>query len=144
MADLYLWLKAFHVIAVIAWMAALFYLPRLFVYHSKVAPASQSSELFKVMEARLARVIMTPAMLASWLLGAAIVVLNGALLASVWFIVKLLFALALSGFHGLLLGYLRAFGADRRPRSERYFRVLNEVPTIAMAVIVVMVIVRPF
>lgn len=145
LAELHAWIEALHVMAVIAWLAALLYLPRLFVYHRREPVGSATSETFKIMEARLAHVIMTPAMLASWLLGATMIAIGGvALLTSAWLLVKLACVVALSGFHGVLESHLRAFRNDRRPRSEGYFRLINEIPTVLMAVIVIMVIVKPW
>jgi putative membrane protein len=142
MVEYYLWIKAIHVIAVIAWMAGLFYLPRLFVYHCKVAVGSESSELFKVMEERVLRVIMVPSMGAAWLAGLGLIWIAGEWRG--WLIVKVAAVVVLSGFHDLLRRYAAQFARDERPRSERYFRLLNEVPTVMMITIVVMVIVKPF
>ena len=138
----YLWIKSFHIMAVIAWMAGLFYLPRLFVYHAETGLGTAQSETFKVMERRLYKAIMTPAMIAAWLSGLALVHIVG--LENGWLWVKLAFVLALSAFQGLLAGHVRSFAQDRNGRSGRYFRVINELPTLAMIVIVVMVIVKPF
>jgi putative membrane protein len=117
--NAYLWVKAFHVVAVIAWMAGIFYLPRLFVYHADAAKGSDKSETFKVMERRLYNAIMTPA-------------------------VKLLFVLALTAFHVWLGRRLAEFAEDRNTRPARLYRMVNELPTLIVIVIVVMVIVRPF
>lgn len=143
---LYPWLKALHVIAVIAWMAGLLYLPRLFVYHAEAKPGSELSETLKVMERRLYRAIMTPAIAAVWVLGLWILwIAGGAIFASgYWMWAKLLLVLALSGVHDLMGRHLRAFAEDRNDRSQRYFRILNEVPTLLMIAIVVLVIVQPF
>jgi protoporphyrinogen IX oxidase len=142
MADFYPWIKAFHVIAVIAWMAGLFYLPRLFVYHATAEPGSAKSETFKIMERRLIKAIMTPAMIASWVLGLALIHILGNV--PDWLAVKLAAAVLLTAFHLLLAHYVRLFAEDRRPKSERYFRIINEVPTVLMIVIVIMVVVKPF
>ena len=142
--TLYLWVKAFHVVAVIAWMAGLLYLPRLFVYHAGVAPGSEASETFKVMERKLLRLIMNPAMILVWILGGAMVAMNPALLHQGWLIVKLVFVVALTGLHHAMMGWRKAFEQDRNRRSERFFRLMNELPTLALIVIVIMVIVRPF
>ena len=144
MDGLYIWIKALHVISVIAWMAAMFYLPRLFVYHTQVAPGSQASEMFKVMERRLMRAIMNPAMIATILFGGIMLAMNPALLHEGWLIVKLVFVAGLSGLHHAMIGWRKAFEQDRNRRSERFFRIANEMPTIAVIVIVIMVIVRPF
>lgn len=142
MAEFYLWIKAAHLMAVIAWMAGLFYLPRLFVYHVDAAVGSVQSETFKVMERRLYKAIMMPAMIASWLLGVTLISIIG--LEGIWLWVKLLAVLGLTGFQGLLGRHVRLFAADRNNQSGRYFRIMNEVPTLAMVVIVIMVIVKPF
>ena len=143
--DVYLWLKAFHVVAAISWMAGLLYLPRLFVYHCSAEAGSQVSETFKVMERRLMNAIMIPAMLASWGLGAALVGLAGtdAFRTGYWLGIKLVLAIMLTGVHLMLIRHLRDFARDRNTHSQRYFRILNEVPTVLMIAIVVMVIVRP-
>ena len=140
---MYDWLKAFHVVAVIAWMAGLLYLPRLMVYHADAAPGSRQSETFKVMERRLLKAITTPAMIASWAFGL-ILVYQGGWLASGWFHAKLLLVLLLSAYHGLMAGWTRAFAEDRNARPARFYRVMNEVPTLLMIGIVVLVIVKPF
>lgn len=142
MASYYLWIKAFHVIAVIAWMAGLFYLPRLFVYHATAEVGSAKSDTFKVMERRLLKAIMTPAMIASWVLGLTLIHILGSIPA--WLAVKLAAVVLLTGFHLLLARYVRLFAEDQRPKSERYFRIINEVPTLLMIVIVIMAVVKPF
>ncbi|MGZ6046537.1 MAG: protoporphyrinogen oxidase HemJ [Isosphaeraceae bacterium] len=139
----YLWIKALHVIAIIAWMAAMLYLPRLFVYHCSAPAGSIQSETFKIMERRLLRAIMTPAMVVAWLTGLYLVWTSGFYKAG-WFHLKLLFVLLLSGLHGKMLVLVRTFAEDRNQKSETYYRVLNEIPTLAMIVIVVAVIVKPF
>jgi len=145
LASAYLWIKALHVIAVIAWMAGLLYLPRLFVYHSKARLGSSSSETFKMMEEKLVRIIMTPAMVVAWICGLAMIGLNPELLRSGWWLwVKLLFVVGLTVIHFMMNGWRRDFASDNNHRSEKFFRIANELPTLAMIVIVVMVIVRPF
>jgi len=140
----YLWLKAAHVIAVTAWMAGLFYLPRLMVYHRRTAIGGKTSQIFKTMERRLLRAIMHPAMAVSWLLGLALIWVTDALASlSLWLTVKLVCVVALSGFHLWLAGFVRAFGDDERPRDERFFRMINEIPTALLIVIVVMAVVKP-
>ena len=144
-ATVYLWVKALHVMSVIAWMAALLYLPRLFVYHVDAAPGSDRSETFKVMERRLLRGIMNPAMIASLGFGLVMVAAGGpALWQTGWFAVKALCLLLLLAFHMAAAGWRRAFVEDRNTRSGRFYRFMNEVPAVLMVVIVVMVIVRPF
>lgn len=142
MPDLFAWLKVLHVVSVIAWMAGLFYLPRLFVYHTGVAVGSESSELFKVMERRLFLIIMRPAMAVAWLAGLGLVWLVWDW--SGWMWVKGACAIVMTVVHEHLGGLVKAFGNDLRPKSESYFRVINEVPTVLMILIVTMVIVKPF
>jgi len=139
----YLWIKAVHVIAIIAWMAAMLYLPRLFIYHCDAPKGSQQSETFKVMEKRLLRIIMNPAMVIAWVLGMWLA-WKGGHLASGWFHAKLAAVLALSAAHGHFSAAVRAFAEDRNERSARSWRMINEVPTILMIVIVILVVVKPF
>ncbi len=140
---MYEWIKALHVLAVISWMAAILYLPRLFVYHAGVVAGSETSETFKVMERRLLKAIMTPAMVVSWMTGLYIAYAGG-WLASGWFHVKVLAVVLMSAAHALLARHVRLFANDANTRSHRYFRVLNEVPTLLMIVVVIMVIVKPW
>ncbi len=140
----YLWIKAAHVIAMVAWMAGIFYLPRLFVYHAeRAAPGSELDATFQVMERLLLRVIMNPAMLATWVLGAVLVVLGGAWAAG-WFWVKLAAVLGLSAFHGWCAARRRDFAEGRNTRTGRSYRIANEIPTLLLVVLVAMVIVQPF
>ena len=143
--DLYPWIKALHVISIIAWMAGLLYLPRLFVYHCEVASGTAESERFKVMERRLLRQIMLPAMIAVWCFGLLLVATPGVIdWHAGWWHVKLLAVLLLSGFQGALSRWRRDFLEDRNRRPQRFYRIANEIPTVLMVVIVLMVIVRPF
>jgi putative membrane protein len=146
LAGAYPWIKALHVISVIAWMAGLFYLPRLFVYHTMTAPGSAESERMKVMERRLYRQIMMPAMLSSWLFGLLLVLTPGIIdwQSMGWWHVKLLCVLLMTLFHFLMDVWRNGFLEDRNLRSQRFFRIINEIPTVLMIVIVIMVIVRPF
>jgi len=145
LAYAYPWVKSLHVISVIAWMAALLYLPRLFVYHCEVVPGSAESERFKVMEYRLSRYIASPASIASWLFGVLLVLTPGVVeWASGWWHLKMAGIVALTGVHHAMMARRRDFLHDRNRRPQRYFRIMNEVPTAAMVVIVVMVIARPF
>ena len=139
------YIKAFHVIAIIAWMAGLLYLPRLFVYHATSKIGSEQSETFKMMERRLLRYITTPAMLASWAFGL-ILAFSGLIDWSQdgWFHLKLVLVLALSTFHGLLAMWTKDFALDRNTHSARFYRIANEIPTLLMIFIVILVIVRPF
>ena len=139
------WVKAAHVISVIAWMAGLFYLPRLYVYHADAEIGSVQSETFKIMERRLLRAITTPAMIASWVFGLWLIHLYGSAIFSMgWIWLKLALVVVLSGYHGLLARHLKAFAADRNHKSSRYFRMINEVPTVLLIGIVIAVIVKPF
>ncbi len=141
----YPWLKSAHILAVIAWMAGLLYLPRLFVYHAASTPGSDQSETFKVMERRLQRGIMTPAMLAALLFGALLADTPGVVdWHRGWIWAKLVLVGGLVCCHGALAYWRRAFAADRNRHSPRFFRVLNELPTLALIAIVVLVVVKPF
>ena len=143
--PLYPLIKALHVIAVIAWMAGLLYLPRLFVYHCDVPRGSAEGERFKVMERRLLKQIMTPAMIAAWVLGLLLVATPGVLDWSAgWWHVKLLLVILMTGFQGGLSRWRRDFLEDRNTRSQRFYRIANEIPTVLMVIIVIMVIVKPF
>jgi putative membrane protein len=143
--PLYPWIKALHIIAVISWMAGLLYLPRLFVYHCDVQRGSPESERFKVMERRLLKQIMTPAMIAVWVFGLLLVATPGVIdWAAGWWHVKLLLVILMSGFQGGLSRWRRDFLEDRNTRSQRFYRIANEIPTVLMVIIVIMVIVKPF
>lgn len=139
---MYLWVKALHVVALISWMAGLLYLPRLFVYHSQIGPGAQS-ELFKTMERRLSRYIMAPAMLVTWLAGLALIVL-GDWRAAHWLHAKLALVVVLTAIHFYFGFTIRAFARDENRRPARFFRILNEVPTLLMVGIVILVVVKPF
>jgi protoporphyrinogen IX oxidase len=141
--PVYDWAKALHVIAVIAWMAGMLYLPRLFVYHCEADPGSKQSETFKVMERRLLRAIINPAMIAAWLLGLGLAFERG-WYASHWLQVKVVLVLTLSGIHGLLARWVRDFAADRNRHSQRFYRIINEIPAILMVGIVILAVVKPF
>ncbi len=143
LADYSLWIKAGHVIAVIAWMAGMLYLPRLFVYHCETLPGSEGSERFKVMERRLLKAIINPAMAAVWVLGLMLVWVTDAHM-QLWFQIKFALVLALSGFHGFLVGRWRDFALDRNRRSARFYRIINEVPAVLMVLIVILAVVKPF
>jgi putative membrane protein len=143
MGEAYLWLKAVHIIAVMAWMAGMLYLPRLFVYHAAAEPGSELSETLKVMERRLLRAIINPAMVVAWVLGLALM-LNIAAWEDPWFHVKFLLVTLLSGLHGFLSRWRKAFERDENRHSAKFFRWTNEVPTVIMIAVVILVIVRPF
>lgn len=145
LVDVYPWVKAFHVIAVVAWMAGMLYLPRLYVYHCDAESGSDKSETFKVMERRLLRVIINPAMIVTWILGLALLFTPDVITWSdIWIYVKLIAVLVMSTLHGFLSRWRKNFEADRNQYSPRFYRVMNEVPTALMVIIVVMVIVKPF
>lgn len=145
LSPLYLWVKSFHLMAVMAWMAGLFYLPRLFVYHTQIAPGGEESARFMKMERLLLRAIMNPAMIATWLLGLLLILTPGVVdWTSGWWLIKFASVLAMTGFHGILGKARRDFAEGKRVRSERHWRIMNEVPTLLMAIIVIMVIVKPF
>jgi protoporphyrinogen IX oxidase len=146
LAALYPWTKALHIISLIAWMAGMFYLPRLYVYHTMLATGSPESERFKVMERRLLKQIINPAMIATWLFGLLLIVTPGVVdwAHDGWWHVKLTMVLLMSGFHGAMSKWRREFLEDRNRRGHKFYRVANEVPTVLMVVIVVMVVVKPF
>ena len=145
LAAAYPWLKSAHILAVIAWMAGLLYLPRLFVYHAAAPAGSDLSETFKVMERRLQRGIMTPAMTAAWALGAMLAATPGLVdWRRGWIWAKLALVVALTAYHLSLALWRRAFAEDRNRHSSRFFRVVNELPTLALIAIVVLVVVKPF
>lgn len=145
LAPAYLWIQAGHVVAVVAWMAALFYLPRLFVYHAERGPpGSELDGTFQVMERRLLRAIMTPAMIATWTFGLLLAIQGGLQLSVAgWGWVKLGAVAAMSAFHRWCAARQQDFAEGRNTRTGRTFRIANEVPTLLLLVIVVMVIVRP-
>lgn len=143
MSDPYLWVKALHIIAVISWMAGMLYLPRLFVYHCQAAVGSEKSEIFKVMERRLLRAIMNPAMVIVWITGPALVYL-GSLWDEPWFWLKFVFVVIMSILHHAFGRWRKAFEEDRNVKTEKFFRIANEGPTVAMIAIVILVVVRPF
>ena len=140
---MYQWLLAFHIIAVIASMAGMLYLPRLFVYHCEADPGSRQSETFKVMERRLLRVIINPAMAVTWVLGLWLAY-RGGWFAAPWLHVKLVLVLGMMGMHGILSKYVREFAADKRRKGPKFFRILNEVPTVLLILIVILAVVKPF
>lgn len=140
---MYEWIKALHVIAVIAWMAGLLYLPRLFVYHTEAEAGSRQSETFKVMERRLLKAIMNPAMIVTWLAGLYLA-FAGHWFSAGWFHGKLLLVILLSAVHGFLSRWVKDFAADRNTRTQRFFRIINEVPTVLMIGAVILVVVKPF
>jgi protoporphyrinogen IX oxidase len=144
MSTLYLWLKAFHIIAVVTWFAAIFYLPRLFVYHT-AAEDEIGRERFKVMEGKLYRIIMRPSMIATLVFGISLLAIGWSAFApTVWLWLKLLGVVALLGYHHYCGRIIRALAVDQNPHSERFYRMFNEVPALLLIVIVVLVVVKPF
>lgn len=139
-----LYIKAFHIISVIAWMAGVLYLPRLFVYHTEAEAGSKQSETFKVMERRLLKAIITPAMVASWVFGLILAYYVVDWAHAGWFHLKLLLVVAMSGFTGFLARWTREFAEDRNTHSQRFYRIANEVPTLLMIAIVILAVVKPF
>jgi protoporphyrinogen IX oxidase len=139
----YDWVKSAHVIAIISWMAGMLYLPRLFIYHCDAPKGSQQSETFKVMEQRLMRIIVNPAMILSWALGLWLA-WKSSFFTHPWFIAKLVMVSLLSGVHGYLSASVRRFGEDRNDKPARHWRIVNEAPTVLMVVIVILVIVKPW
>ena len=143
LGEAYLWVKALHILAVIAWMAAFLYLPRLFVYHCQAEPGSKQSETFKVMERRLLRGIMNPSMIVAWAAGLALM-LNIEAWSFGWFHAKLTFLVALTAVHMMAARWRKDFAADANTHSERFYRIMNEVPAVLMVGIVIFAVVRPF
>lgn len=143
--DSYLWVKALHIISVIAWMAGLLYLPRLYVYHSKVEPGSETSEMFKIMERRLLRAIMNPAMISSYIFGGLLIANMGEdAFTNGWLHVKLACLVFLTISHMMMAKQRKNFAADNNRKTEVYYRIFNEVPTILMIIIVIMAVLKPF
>lgn len=141
--EAYLWAKAVHVIAVISWMAGMLYLPRLFVYHAEIGPGTPQSETFKVMEKRLLRVIINPAMTVAWVLGLWLA-WQGFGFSGGWLHLKIALVIAMSGLHGYFSKAVRLFAEDRNEKSARHWRLMNEGPTLLMIVIVILVVIKPF
>lgn len=142
--EYYPWLKALHLISVIAWMAAMLYLPRLYVYHCRVEAGSEADGLFKIMEVRLLRAISNPAMIAAWVFGILMLIANPALLEMPWMHVKLTAVVLMSALHGFAARWRKDFVNATNRHSERFYRVMNELPAVLMVIIVIMVIVQPF
>lgn len=145
MADYYLWFKALHVISVIAWMAGMLYLPRLYVYHADAVAGSELSETLKVMERRLLRAIINPAMIASFVFGGLMLATPGFIdWSEGWVWAKLALVVAMTIVHGGLSRWRKDFEADRNVRPAKFYRVMNEVPTLILIVVVILVVVKPF
>jgi putative membrane protein len=142
LADIQPWILALHIIAMVSWMAGMLYLPRLFVYHSGTMPGSEASEMFKVMERRLLRAIINPAMIATIIFGGLLLwASDWAYLKQGWMHAKLACVLLLGAIHGVMAGHVRRFREDQRARTARYYRVMNEIPTVLMIAIVLLVVV---
>lgn len=145
LVAIYPWVKSLHVISMVAWMAGLFYLPRLYVYHCMVPPGSAESERFKVMERRLLKQITTPAMISTVVFGVLLILTPGVIdWVAGWWHVKLFCVLLMLGFHGNLSRWRKDFLEDRNQRSQKFYRIANEIPTVLMVIVVIMVIVKPF
>ena len=144
MEEYFLWYKVIHIVAVISWMAGLLYMPRLFAYHTRAKPRSEMDKTFQIMEERLLRIIMNPAMILTYIFGTVIAYIYGLQALGVWFHIKLSAVIGLSVFHGLLAKWRKEFARGENKKSEKFFRAVNEVPTILMVLIVVMVVVKPF
>ena len=144
LSSLYPWIKALHIISVIAWMAGMLYLPRLFVYHCDAPPGSDKSETFKIMERRLLRGIINPAMIASLVFGIVLLLTPGIVAWGEWWVyAKLTLVLAMTAVHGLFARWRKDFESDTNTRPAKFYRIANEVPTLLMIVIVVLVVVKP-
>jgi len=143
---LYLWIKAFHIVAIIAWMAGMLYLPRLFVYHAMAKPGSEQSETFKAMEHRLLKAIINPAMIATWLLGLSLIWLMGkeSFVHAHWLHAKLVLVLAMSGLAGYFARQVKQFAADGNRHTPKFYRIINEVPTALLILIVLLAVLKPF
>ena len=144
MGDYYEWFKAFHIIAVIAWMAGIFYLPRLYVYHTRAKIGSEMDKTFQVMEYRLLKFIMNPAMIITYAFGLMTAYIYGFPALGVWFHIKMSMVLIITIMHGLMARWRKDFVMGKNTHSEHFYRVANEVPTIAVMIAVIMVVVKPF
>jgi putative membrane protein len=144
MADYYEWFKALHVISVISWMAGLLYMPRLFVYHTKAKRGSEMDKTFQTMERRLLKAIMNPAMIGAYVFGLMLVGIYGLEALGAWFHIKILAVIILTICHMLMARFRRGFAEGKNHHSERFYRFFNEIPTIAMIIAVIMVVVKPF
>jgi putative membrane protein len=144
LAAHYLWLKALHVISVIFWMAGMAYLPRLFVYHAEAEVGSEKSETFKIMERRLLRGIINPAMIATFIFGGLMIWANPELMHQPWFHVKLTLVILMTALHGFFARWRKAFDRDQNVHSSRFYRIINEAPPVLVVVIVILVVVKPF
>lgn len=144
MAEYYLIIKSFHLIAVISWMAGMLYLPRIFVYHADVAVGSEMDEKFKIMELRLLRFIINPAMIVAFILGIALAIIIGKESMGGWFHAKVFLLVIMFTCHGFLSKYRKAFAKGENVKTPKFYRILNEVPTILMVFIVILAVIKPF
>lgn len=144
LAEYYLWIKSLHLIAVIAWMAGMMYLPRLFIYHLESDKGGEAEKRFAVMERRLLKGIMNPAIGAVWILGIAMLIANSATLSAGWFHIKLALVIGISGAHGFYASAQRKFEAGARVRTTKFWRILNEAPFVGLIIIVFMATLKPF
>lgn len=145
LADIYPWTKALHIISVIAWMAGMFYLPRLYVYHADAEVGSDKSETFKIMERRLLRAIINPAMIMTFIFGGLLLLTPGIVVwTEIWIWLKLALVFLMSGYHGYLSRWRREFEADQNRHPAKFYRFVNELPTLMMIGIVILVVVKPF
>jgi len=145
LADIYPWILAFHIIAVMFWMAGMYYLPRLFVYHAEAMERDEPFAMFEVMEKNLLRIIMTPAMIVAWILGLCLILRSGFWeSAGIWLDVKLSLVLILTGYHGFLAASRKKFLTGQLPRSSKFYRMINEIPPALTVFIVILVVVQPF
>lgn len=147
MEDLFIWFKALHVISVIAWMAGMLYLPRLYAYHVDAEPGSKQSEDFKIMERKLLRGIINPSMIAAWVFGGLMLWIGfgaGFYEGAGWLHVKLLMVIVMTGIHGVFAKWRKTFEADQNTRSARFYKFWNEVPAVLMIIIVIMAVAEPF
>ena len=141
--EIYLWIKALHIVSVIAWMAGILYLPRLFVYHAMQVPGSETSETLKIMERRLLKFIMNPAMIVSFGLGGWLILVNPGLLEQPWMQYKVVALVIMTGIHASLSRWRRFFAIDKNTFSPRFFKVINEIPTVLMIAIVLLAVLKP-
>lgn len=144
MSNYYLWFKAFHLVSVISWMVGLLYLPRLYAYHTRVAKNSDADKIFQLMENGLLKIIMNPAMIATYIFGIINSYIYGLIALGTWFHIKMVAVLAITIFHGLLARWRKNFVNGENKYSENFYRTINEIPTIFMIIAVIMVIVKPF
>ncbi|PCJ27124.1 MAG: TIGR00701 family protein [Rickettsiales bacterium] len=144
MEDYFLWYKAIHIISVISWMAGMLYMPRLFAYHTKAETGSEMDKVFQLMELRLLRIIINPAMILTYFFGLLTAYIYGCVALGMWFHIKMLMVLGLTIFHHFLARWRKDFAKGENKHSEKFYRIINEVPTIMMVIAVVMVVVKPF